>query len=67
MSPAIASIALGPAASDRPAFPLLSLHYLRRSLEQRRQRRLDRVVAEMVLELDHEGIVEDYRAACRRW
>ncbi|HUB43698.1 MAG TPA: hypothetical protein VMB73_01815 [Acetobacteraceae bacterium] len=63
---AIASAAPRSGTIDRP-FALLAVDYLRRTLEQRRQRRLDRAVAETVAALDHTGIVEDYRAACRRW
>jgi len=63
---AAASAALRPVVSARPVFAFASLHRLRLRLEQRRQRRLDRVVAEAVLALDHTGIAEDYRAASRR-
>lgn len=66
MPSAIASAAPRSGTIDRP-FALLAVHYLRRTLEQRRQRRLDRAVAETVLALDHEGIADDFRAARRRW
>jgi len=73
MPSAVASAALRPAVSERPGFALVrgfalvGVQGLRLRLKQRQQRRLDRAVAETVLALDHPGLTEDYRAACRRW
>ena len=36
-----------------------------RAMQDEWQRRLDRATAESVRALDHEGVAEDYRMACR--
>jgi len=59
-----ASVA-GPAIPARPGTLLPAIDRLRRALERRRQRRVDRMVAETVLALDHAEVAQDYRVACR--
>jgi len=40
---------------------------LRRLVEKQRERRVDRMVAETVLAMEHDGILEDYHTARRGW
>jgi len=62
---ATAATVAGPDIIHRPGLILPAIDHLRRVLDQRRQRRVDRVVAETVLMLDHPEVVQDYRVACR--